>query len=377
MNTKRIYMAVTNDLVTDQRVDRACRALGEAGYKVTLVGRLLPRSGPVGERPYRTRRMRLFFRRSALFYAEYNLRLLGLLLCAPADAFYANDSDTLPACAWAARLRRKRLVFDAHELFPDVPELVDKPRVRAVWRWVERRCLPRADAAVTVSQCVADEYRRRYGTEMAVVRNLPLRAAAPAAVADSGLLLYQGAVNVGRGVRELIDAMQHLDTCRLVVAGDGDLLPELRRYAAGLPWGGRIEFLGRTDSDELRRITPSAALGFCLLEDLGLSYRYALPNRIGDFVQARVPIYATGFPEIAHLTEAYGTGTLADPCPREKSGPAYQAYVARLAEGIRHALDCWQAMEPAERARRFDRAAAELCWENEKKRLLAVVDAIF
>lgn len=376
MNTKRIYMAVTNDLVTDQRVDRTCRTLVEAGCAVTLVGRLLPESRPVGERPYLTRRMRLLFRRSAFFYAEYNLRLLWLLLCAPADAFFANDADTLLACTWAARIRSKKLFFDAHELFPEVPELVGKPRVRAVWQWVERHCLPRADAAFTVCQSVADEYRRRYGTEMVVVRNMPFRQPVEPVMQDSQLLLYQGAVNVGRGVRELVDAMQYLEPYRLLVAGDGDLLPELRSYASRQPWGNRIEFRGRTVPGELRRITPSAALGFCLLEDLGLNYRYALPNRIGDFAQARVPIYATSFPEIARMIEAYGTGTLAEACPHEKTGNAYREYILRLAEDIRRTICFWQQMDPLERALRFDHAAADLCWEKEKNKLLGTIGAI-
>ena len=90
-----IIVAVTNDLVTDQRVGRTCSALVEAGYRVTLVGRQLPWSSDLGPRPYRTERMRLLFRRKAVFYAEYNLRLWLKLMCKHADAFYANDTDTL------------------------------------------------------------------------------------------------------------------------------------------------------------------------------------------------------------------------------------------------------------------------------------------
>ncbi|MBO4599183.1 MAG: glycosyltransferase, partial [Bacteroidales bacterium] len=242
--TKRIIMAVTNDLLTDQRVDRSCRTLQEAGYEVTLVGRRLPKSGALEKRGYRCVRMRLLFRRSAWFYAEYNLRLLLRLLVMPADAFFANDSDTLLACCWAARLRHKRLLFDAHELFPDVPELVGKPRVQKVWKLVERHSLPRVDVAFTVSQSVAEEYRRRYGVEMTVVRNLPEREhlepmnsnAMPRRQGEPYVLIYQGAVNVGRGVRELIDVMRLLPQCRLAVIGDGDLLEELRAYTATLPW---------------------------------------------------------------------------------------------------------------------------------------------
>ena len=414
---RRIIMAVTNDLLTDQRVDRSCRALKEAGYEVTLVGRRL-RHAPVfdhpseegrclalEERPYRCVRMRLLFRRSAWFYAEYNLRLLLRLLVVKADAFYANDSDTLPACCRAARLRRKRLLFDAHELFPDVPELVGKPRVRKVWKWVERRCLPRVDAAFTVSQSVADEYRRRYGVAMTVVRNLPMgigdgewkmdnglphsdysqltedsaatESNSQFLIRNSQLILYQGTVNVGRGVRELIDVMGRLPQCQLVVAGDGDLLEELRAYAARRPWAERIVFLGRVRPERLHLLTKEADLGVCLLEDLGESYRCALPNRVGDFAQAGVPMVATGFVEIRRVLEDYGIGTVTEPCPKVKEGEAYSRYLGRLANTIEGTLQRWQAMPEAEREQRFARARKELCWENEKKGLLEKINAIF
>ena len=392
-------MAVTNDLLTDQRVDRSCRALREAGYEVTLVGRRLPESVALEARPYRCVRMRLLFRRSALFYAEYNMRLLLKLLLMRADAFYANDSDTLPACCWAARLRGKKLLFDAHELFPDVPELVGKPRVQRVWKWVERTCLPRVDAAFTVSQSVAEEYRRRYGVAMTVVRNLPERiengelrmenypgAAAlnvtgdtPAqfSILNSQLILYQGAVNVGRGVRELVDVIGRLPQCRLVVAGDGDLFDELREYAADKPWSERIMFLGRVDPNQLHALTTKADMGVCLLEDLGLSYRCALPNRVGDFVQAGVPLLATGFVEIQRVIEHYGIGATTEACPAVKDGEAYDQYLGRLADTIADTLHAWHTMPQEERDRRFARARKELCWDNEKKTLIKTINAIF
>ena len=404
-------MAVTNDLLTDQRVDRSCRALQESGYAVTLIGRRLGHASGFGHtsnevaekaldaRPYRCVRMRLLFRRSALFYAEYNMRLLLKLLLMRADAFYANDSDTLPACCWAARLRGKKLLFDAHELFPDVPELVGKPRVQRVWKWVERTCLPRVDAAFTVSQSVAEEYRRRYGVAMTVVRNLPERiengelrmenypgAAAlnvtgdtPAqfSILNSQLILYQGAVNVGRGVRELVDVIGRLPQCRLVVAGDGDLLEELREYAADKPWSERIMFLGRVDPNQLHALTTKADMGVCLLEDLGLSYRCALPNRVGDFVQAGVPLLATGFVEIQRVIEHYGIGATTEACPAVKDGEAYDQYLGRLADTIADTLHAWHTMPQEERDRRFARARKELCWDNEKKTLIKTINAIF
>lgn len=382
---KPIIVAVTNDLATDRRVDRTCRALCEAGWQPLLVGRRLPESPALPQRGYAMRRMRLLFRRSVLFYAEYNFRLLLLLLTSHADAFMANDTDTLAACCLAARWRRKRLLFDAHELFPDVPELVEKPRVQRVWRWIERKCLPHVDTAFTVCQSLADEYHRRYGVQMTVVRNLPENTLAsntweedkmngkPFSPSAYRTLLYQGAVNVGRGVRELIDVLELLPNCRLVVAGDGDLLEEMQQYAATRPWANRVELLGRVLPDRLQHLTTQADLGMCLLEDLGLSYRYALPNRVGDFAAAGVPLLATDFVEIRRVLQEYGTGTLTQACPHTKEGPTYRQYLTGLANDITAALDYWNTMPPDEKQNRFRRASTELCWQQEKQRFLSAL----
>ncbi len=383
-----IIVAVTNDLVTDQRVDRTCRALAADGWRVTLVGRRLPHSPELAPRGYAVHRMRLLFRRSAAFYAEYNIRLFLLLLFSRADAVFSNDTDTLAACCLAARLRCKPLYYDAHELFPDVPELQGRPRVQNVWKWIERKTLPHVTQAFTVSQSVADEYRRRYGIDMTVIRNVPDRISnfefrisnlkITQTIKQSSnqafsTLLYQGVVNIGRGIREMIDVLPLLPDCRLVVAGDGDLLEQMKAYAAALPWHDRVEFLGRVQPDRLRALTSQATLGLCLLEDLGLNYRYSLPNRIADFAQAGVPVLATDFPEIRRVIEEYGTGTLVEPLPADKEGEVYRQYLARLAEAVRAALRHWRDMPEQEYRRRFARAADELNWQHEQKKLLAAM----
>ncbi|MBQ9474213.1 MAG: glycosyltransferase [Bacteroidales bacterium] len=372
-------MAVTNDMVTDQRVHRSATTLADAGWQVTVVGRRMPRSGlprhasPESGRPYAVRRFRLLFNRKALFYAEYNARLWLYLLFCKADLVYANDTDTLPACMLAAKLRRRRLFFDAHEMFPEVPELQHRPRVKRVWQRIEDCLFPHLKASCTVCQSIADAYAGRYGIKMAVVRNLPLRAAAPKPEQlPDGLLpacpgnvkhtlLYQGAVNLGRGLEIVIDALRWLPDCRLVVAGVGDVLDNVQKRAVKSGHGDRVVFLGRVKPAYLHRLTPTASLGLCLLDDLGLNYRYALPNRVGDFVQACVPILATDFPELHRVVAHYGIGKLVDPSCNEPQ---------QLAAVIAQTLAEWDAMPHDERTSLFERAARELCWENERQRLL-------
>ena len=375
---KRIVLAVTNDLVTDQRVHRSCMALHEDGFVVTLIGRHLPDSIPV-HRPYRTLRMHLLFRNKALFYAEYNLRLLLRLLTLPADVFYANDTDTLPAVYMAAVMRRKRIMFDAHELFTEVPELANRPRVKYIWRVIEDFFMPRLvkrqATTFTVCHSIADIYNRRYGLKMQVVRNVPLPYDASTVrpyelpqAKGRHVLLYQGAVNMGRGIEWMLAAMPLLNDCLFVVAGVGDLYDDMRQLSSRLGVDDRVLFLGRLEPEELRRVTCRADLGISLLENKGLNYYYSLPNRLADFVQAGVPVLATDFPEIRRVVSQYEVGTLlADGSTDPVS----------VSTAVREALLYWQQLPTEVRQARFARAAAELSWEHDKVTLVQATHAIF
>lgn len=353
-------MAVTNDLETDRRVARHAAALHEAGYEVTVVGRLLEESHPI-DCAWHTHRMQLRHRSGWRFYAEYNRRLLSWLLHEHNDIVWANDTDTLPASWLAARLTGARLVMDAHELFPEVPELQGRQRVKRVWTAIERRLMPRCDAHLTVCQSIADYYKQLYGIEMTVVRNLnaDTQARGAVAAAEPPVLLYQGAVNEGRGVDWAIDAMGLLPECRLVVAGGGDKLEEMRRYAQAKEWNDRIEFVGRLLPDELAQLTRRASVGLVMLEDKGLSYHFALPNRVGDFVAAGVPMVVSDLPEMAAVVRRFGVGAVI-----EQPG----------AEGLTKAVR--QVMERKWSEADFAEARADMDWNKEKKKLLTITEKL-
>ncbi len=364
-------MAVTNDLVTDRRVDHHCRTLTEAGYDVVLIGRELDDNTSL-ERPYPTLRMQLHHRRGWRFYAEYNMQLAALLRDMDIDTVWANDLDTLPACWLTARRQRCRLVLDCHELFPEVPEIRHKPLVKAVWQTVER-LMPYCDGLLTVCQSIADYYKEKYDVEMAVVRNLPSGEWRVESGEHSrcgsqlSTLLYQGAVNVGRGVDWAIDALEWLPDCHLVVAGGGDLLEEMQAYAASKPWADRITFTGRLEPERLEALTAQASVGLVMLEDLCLSYHYALPNRIGDFVQAGVPMVVSDLPEMARVVRKYGVGEVIESGElRVESGERTTNALA-LAEAVKRVL----AREWIDND--FAEARQDMDWNKEKMKLLDIV----
>jgi glycosyltransferase involved in cell wall biosynthesis len=313
----KLLFTVTTDLCFDQRMQRICGSLAAAGYLVQLVGWQRPASPPLTAQPYQQHRLRGWFQRGKLFYLEYNLRLFFYLLGQRAAAWCAADLDTALPVWLRARLGGQPFVYDAHELFTEVPEVVARPAVQRIWRWVEGFIVPRARLAYTVGPALARVFEQRYGRPFAVVRNVSrldetvALPPAPAAAPAGGYILYQGALNVGRGLENLLEAMPKV-AGRLVICGEGDLSASLREQAErlGLLASGQVEFRGFVLPDALREVTRHAAVGIMLLENIGLSYYYSLANKFFDYVHAGIPQVLIDFPEYRALNDQFDVAEL-------------------------------------------------------------------
>lgn len=361
----RAIVLVSNDLSTDRRVERTCSALQKCGYEVLLVGRLRKNSLPMESRSYPVRRLRLWFETQAVFYAELNIRFFFFLLFKQADLVFANDLDTLLSGYLVAALRGKRLIYDSHEYFTEVPELQKNPFARKVWLTIEQWILPKLRDTITVNQAIADIYNQKYGIQMVAVRNAPSQRVPLATPflhlkTDKKVILYQGALNRGRGLEWVIDAMPLLNNVVLWVCGDGYLMDEIKQRVVDRNVSDRVVFFGKIDIEHLEHYTRCADLGLCLLSDEGQNYYYSSPNRLFDFMRVGLPVLATDFPEIRKVVERYRTGELID-----HYEPAF------LAQTIQRMLSQWAIMP--DKTQRFHDAVEEFCWENEELHLIEVI----
>ena len=198
---KRVFCTVTNDLNYDQRMIRICTSLEAAGYSVTLVGRRRRGSLPLADRPFRQHRLAMWAQRGKLFYAEYQIRLFFFLLFRKMDVICAVDLDSILPCYVVSRLRRIPRVYDAHELFCEMHEVVSRPLIHRMWKKLERFAVPRFRSGYTVNAEIAGEFRRMYGVDYVVIRNLPVLTeefASSGQAIFGKYILYQGAVNEDR-----------------------------------------------------------------------------------------------------------------------------------------------------------------------------------
>lgn len=365
---KKILISVTNDLSNDQRMLRISHSLQNAGYEITLLGREKNNSTALIATSFQQKRLRCIFQKGKAFYLEYNLRLLCFCLFSKFDIYYAVDLDSILPMCLVAKWKDKKLVYDAHEYFTEVPEVVNRPFVQKIWDKLGHYCIPKADLAFTVGDMLAKELAKHYGKDFKVVKNVPVLRKNSSSwpsfmpIAPQKFFLYQGALNKGRGLEQLLEVMPK-QKHPLLIAGEGDLSQQLRQKAKELNLEHKVYFLGMLNPEDLWQITQHAFIGFNLLENTGKSYYFSLANKFFDYIQASVPSINMDFPEYSKLNKEWQLAELITDLNNNKISFAIDI----LAEDPVHYA---QLQENAKKA------AAIFNWENEAKHLISLIHGI-
>jgi glycogen(starch) synthase len=329
----RIALVCVSPLQHDSRVLRHAALLAGAGYEVRIFAQApLPASLPapvtVMPGPGSDSRVRLgmVLRQApasllpasadALYWLSPT-RLAArrdLLRFAP-DLVIANDWRALPIAFAARRAGGARIIYDSHEFAAE--EFADS------WRWrllarqhvvrLEDRHIRRADAVVTVSDGIADALARRYGLDRpTVIANTPAWQATPFRPTGSPVtVLYHGAVVPRRGLETLIESVRLWPAdFRLVIRGpaQGGFDQHLRSLAGGS--GGRVDFESAVAPDQVVPAAAQADIGIFLLSNSTTHARFAMPNKIFEYMQAGLMVISSDLPEIRRVIEAAGCGLL-------------------------------------------------------------------
>lgn len=359
---KKVIVSVINDLVTDQRVHKVCTTLQKMGFEVLLVGRRLQNSPLLPARTYDTHRMKLLFESGPLFYAEFNIRLFLLLLVRKKELLVSNDLDTLLPNFIISKWWQLPLVYDSHEYFTEVPELVSRPRIQKIWKSIEQAIFPRLKHIFTVNDSIADLFEKEYGLRPKVVRNIPpiqqvhrtLTRADLNLPEDKRILILQGSgINIQRGAEEMVEAMQFIDGALLLIIGSGDVIGLLKELVARLNISDKVMIKPRLPYELMMQHTVHADLGLTLDKDSNLNYRFSLPNKLFDYIHAGIPVIASALPEIEKIIRTYDIGDfIPDHDPRH------------IAEKINESLANQVVMERWKKNTNL--AAQKLSWENEE-----------
>lgn len=366
MKRKIITVSVISELTTDQRVIRICSTLQEMGFNVKVIARKFSDSLPLDRYNFSATRIRCFFRKGFMQFAEFNTKLFFHLLFSKTDYFLANDLDSLVPNYIASHLRSKKLFYDTHEYYTGVPELKDSPVKRRIWKFFEDWIFPKLNVVYTVNDSIRKLYQEEYGNSISVIRNVPISMTIdskpmPEHWKGKIILLMQGiGIHPNRGGLELLEMMKFLpDQYYLVYIGGGSLWNTIVKKRK--EWGleNKVEMISKMPPVQLKQYTQLAHIGFSLDGFENINYLYNLPNKLFDYIHAGVPVIATAIPEVKAILEQYKCGI----CFKTQNPKEMAEQVVEQMENN----ECYQRMKENTAI-----AAKDLCWEKEKNKLIDI-----
>jgi glycosyltransferase involved in cell wall biosynthesis len=367
----RVIFTVTNDVFTDQRVNKMAQTLKAMGFEPVIVGVKRKDSPPFAPEWARVKRIPLIFHKGFLFYKEFNLKLFFYLLFAKADLLVANDLDTLLPVYLVAKLRCVTLVYDTHEYFTGSPEVAHRPLRRWFWKSLEGCLFPKQKTIITVNESIAQLYEKAFGKKLHVVRNMPRYRLPDNKVTrqelnlpeNKRIILLQGSgINTDRGTEELIMAMrpEHgIDKALLVIIGSGNVIGQLKKQVNGENLGERVILLPKMPYEQLLQYTALADIGISLDKPNSLNYLFSLPNKLFDYIMSGTPVLVSDLPELRRIVDKYQVGMIA-----KNHDPAHIATSIKQMLSDPEQLSQWKT-------NCLD-AAQELNWEKEEETIIEI-----
>lgn len=233
------------------------------------------------------------------------------------DYINCHSLSVLPVGVFLKILKKTKLVYDAHELETERAGL--KGKKQKLSKILEKSLFPFVDSTIVVTNSINRWYRKEYNTgKVYTVRNVPdLRFDKPVLKKnvlkekfgisqDELLYIYQGLLGKGRGIETLLKVFTDPKVkAHIVFMGYGIHEEKIKEYSNKY---SRIHFQEAVHPNQIIEYSSSADVGICLIENIGLSYYYCLPNKVFEYSLAGIPIIVSDFPELAEYVDSVKCG---------------------------------------------------------------------
>ncbi|MCP5063880.1 MAG: glycosyltransferase family 4 protein [Ignavibacteriae bacterium] len=259
---------------------------------------------------------------SISFYFNFFFLLIKNLLKHKAQIYFAEDIYTLPIVYFFAKLNKAKVFYNSREIYAHLAGLRNKGLVQSIIARVERSFIYKVDSVLVTGQMDAEYLEEAYGIKnLVVIRNLPKYTNEIKSVdlrtklsisKEEKIILYQGVVLEGRGILYLIKLLDKINNAHFVIVGDGEFRKEFEKYANESTVKNRVHFIGAVKHEELINYTSNADIGISLIENISISYYYALPNKLFEYIMAGVPILSSKLPQMEKVVSEYKVGQCVD-----------------------------------------------------------------
>ena len=315
--TLKICMLTTSDIRFDSRILNEAYSLSKK-YHLTIISRV-EKIEKAPKYPFKVRFV------SLPKLGLHQLNVIGSLFKLTCQAFqvnpqiyHAHDLDGLLCALLPALVKRKKLVYDSHELWTGLYNYKHLKGLQWLLPVLERFATRFVEKGITVNQTIAAILKKKYQKEFVVLqnvskyqkikKNLLLQKQFPGEI----LVLHIGTGHKGRGGQNMIKALKYLPTdISLVFLGSEE--DWLMNFAKELGLEKRVHFLQPVPPNEVVSVATSADLGLSLTENLAPSFYYSLPNKIFQYIAAGVPVLGSNFPEFKKVILENKIGEVVNP----------------------------------------------------------------
>ncbi len=304
----------------------------------------------------------------AFKYLEWCGRIICRFWRQDIRVLHAHSLNALPVSVVLKFFTGAKLVYDAHEL--EIERNGLEGIRKKISQVVELFCLRFADGVIVVSDSIAEFYREQYKSVCpVVVRNIPAKALLTrhkeislrqelSLNEDDLIFLYLGVLARGRGIPEMVRAFEgHGGKSHIVFMGEGELSNEIKESQQK---SSRIHLIPPVSPSDVLACASEADIGCCLIDDICLSYRYSLPNKLFEYLFAGVPVLINDLPEQRKIIEKFDCGwvlPIGESCISEFLTNITVRQIESKKDGVAHARQS------------FD-------WSHEEKRLLSLYRSI-
>lgn len=282
------------------------------------------------------------------------------------DIYHANDLNTLPQAVINAKLfRRRKLVYDSHEIQTSRTGY-NSPFIGIL----EKFLIKFIDVFIHENHTRAKFIEEQYGVYPEVIHNYPFYTVLEEnnkvdlheilnISKEVPILLYQGGIQPGRGLENIIEAVPLMNDGIVVFIGDGITKPKLLDMVDERNLHDRVKFISKVPVEVLLNYTRNAFLGFQVLNNTNFNHYSASSNKLFEYIMCEIPVIACSFPEIQKVVE------------KENVGICVDSHIAEsIANGVNELL-----ANPAKRnemSKNCKAASKKYNWEVEKERFVKI-----
>ena len=321
-------MLLPNGFDPDPRVHQEAKSLVKNGFDVTIIAwdreckmpKIENKDGINIERihiksSYGRGSSQLFF---VLFFW---FKAFLLSMRKQFDVIHCHDFNTLPLGVVIGKLKRKKIIFDAHESYFEMLESNVSSIIKKAMATAEKNLLKRIDLLITVGEILESEYKRRGAKKTSVVGNWKLisdyqipseeliaekqRLKLP----DKLIITFIGYLNEGRGILELIEAAKVNKEIFVILAGKGMLEEQVKQAAKDCD---NIIFLGFLSPETIPLYTALSDVIYYALNGRNPNAKYSAPNKLFEALAAGKVIITGNFGEIGKIVREENCGIIVD-----------------------------------------------------------------